>query len=245
MGFMEPHRVRYTRVDGVLHDQYIEVNYVFTTIESSMQFQGDIRGKDLVDWFDVDVVWSDSHRRTDSYGNVRGLGTIQRMKLWRDRYSALHSFSFFANHRRRWKEYMVHGFERDLRQREDRHRRLQLNGRSARGGRTSENGHGHDRELPSSASSLFRTRSSGTSSYSSSSSIRPNEVGHLGIQFTRNERMAPGTDGEGSTSRLSIANSCLLQIIVGLSRHGILLMMQTNSLISRFPAIWSSWSHPV
>ncbi|KAK5651770.1 hypothetical protein OQA88_11732 [Cercophora sp. LCS_1] len=137
LGFREPHRVRYTTVDGVLHDEYIEVNYVFTTIESSMQFQGDIRGKDLVDWYDIDVVWSDSHRRTDSYGN--------------------------------------------------------LNARGARRGSASESSHSHGRERRFSASSLFRTRSSGTPNHSPSS-VHQSEVRHLGIQFTRNERMTPGTD---------------------------------------------------
>jgi hypothetical protein len=57
LAFREPHRVRYTTVDGLFHDEYIEVKYEFTTIECSMQFQGDLRGKDLVDWYDVDVAW--------------------------------------------------------------------------------------------------------------------------------------------------------------------------------------------
>lgn len=200
--FREPHRVRYTTVDGVLHDEYIEVKYEFTTIEGSMQFQGDIRSKDLIDWYDVDVVWSDSHRRTDSYGNVRGLGTIQRMKLWRDRYSTFHYLTFFANHRRRWKEYLVHDFERELRSRDDRHRRLQINARGARRGSASESsnhGHGHGRERRFSASSIFRPRNSGSSSHAGSSSSAHQsavDIRYLGIQFTRNDRMQPGTDGK-------------------------------------------------
>ncbi|KAK3330325.1 hypothetical protein B0H66DRAFT_57212 [Apodospora peruviana] len=210
--FREPHRVRYTTIDGVLHDEYVEVKYEFTTIEGSIQFQGDIRRRDLIDWFDVDVVWSDSHRRTDSYGNVRGLGTIQRMKLWRDRYSTFHYVTFFANHRRRWKEYVVHDFDGNLRHRDDRHRRLQLNARGAaprRGSGSSESSsHSHNRERRFSASSIFRTaRSTGSSNSanaggsSSSSAAQTHtqsqsliDVRYIGIQFTRNDRMQPGND---------------------------------------------------
>ncbi|KAJ4295750.1 hypothetical protein N0V88_004452 [Collariella sp. IMI 366227] len=53
--FLEPHRIRYITSSGIVHDEYIEVRYEFTTIESSIQLQGDIRRRDLVDWFDVDV----------------------------------------------------------------------------------------------------------------------------------------------------------------------------------------------
>ena len=198
LNFREPHRIRYTTADGLIHDDYIDVNYEFTTIEGSMQFQGDLRGKDLVDWYDVDVAWSDSHRRTDSYGNVRGLGTIQRMKLWRDRYSTLHYLTFYANHRRRWKEYPIHDFEAEFRQRDDRHRRLQLNARGARRVSTSESSHNQARERRFSTSSIFRPRNSGSSSHASSSSTTSHgavDVRYLGIQFTRNDRMQPGTDG--------------------------------------------------
>ncbi|KAK0633375.1 Acetokinase family-domain-containing protein [Immersiella caudata] len=186
--FREHHRVRYTTVDGLFHDDYIEVKYEFTTIDCSMQFQGDLRGRDLVDWYDIDVAWSDTHRRTDSYGNVRGLGTIQRMKLWRDRYSNFHYFTFYANYRRRWKEYMVHDFDADFRQRDDRHRRLQLNVRGARRASASE-GHGRDRRF--SASSIFRPRNGGSSSHGGEST---GELRYLGIQFTRNDRAEPGSD---------------------------------------------------
>ncbi|KAL2256683.1 hypothetical protein VTK26DRAFT_1309 [Humicola hyalothermophila] len=194
--FLEPHRIRYTTPDGIVHDEYIEVKYEFTTIEGSIELQSEIRGKDLIDWFDVDVVWSDTHRRTDSYGNVRGLGTIQRMKLWRDRYSTFHYLTFFANQRRRWKEYLVDDFDRALRQRDDRHRRLQLTARTARRGSTAEGSqaHGHDRERRFSPTSLFRPRNStravngSTSSVSSQSAA---DVRYIGIQFSRN----PNTQG--------------------------------------------------
>jgi hypothetical protein len=134
---------------------------------------------------------SDTHRRTDSYGNVRGLGTIQRMKLWRDRYSNFHYLTFYANHRRRWKEYAVHDFDAEFRQRDDRHRRLQLNARGARRASASESSHGHGRERRFSASSIFRPRNGGPSS----AATQPTgELRYLGIQFTRSDRAQPGND---------------------------------------------------
>lgn len=199
LNFREPHRIRYATLNGVFHDEFIEVQYEFTTIESSIQFQGDIRSRDLIDWFDVDVVWSDNHRRTDSYGNIRGLGTIQRMKLWRDRYSTFHYITFYANHRRRWKEYLVHDFENEFRQRDDRHRRVQLNARGARRGSASESSHGQSRDRRFSASSIFRPRQNSSASHASSSSSSHSyqsglDIRYLGIQFTRNDRVQPGSD---------------------------------------------------
>lgn len=199
--FLEPHRVRYMTADGVVHDEYIEVKYEFTTIESSIQLQSDLRSRDLIDWFDVDVVWSDTHRRTDSYGNVRGLGTIQRMKLWRDRYSTFHYLTFYANQRRRWKEYLLDDFDRELRNRDDRHRRLQLGARGARRGSASEGSQSQGGRRFS-AAAIFRSRHStpllngGGSSSSSSSSPSLTDIRYLGIQFSRNSNVQPGTDGE-------------------------------------------------
>lgn len=57
VNFREPHRVRYTTADGtVVHDQVMDVQYEFTSIDGSMEFQGDLRRQDLVAYFDVDVV---------------------------------------------------------------------------------------------------------------------------------------------------------------------------------------------
>ncbi|KAM7190363.1 hypothetical protein V8F20_009758 [Naviculisporaceae sp. PSN 640] len=206
--FQEPHRIRYTTINGILHDEYVEVKYEFTTVEGSIQFQSDIRRRDLIDWFDVDVVWSDTHRRTDTYGNVRGLGTIQRMKMWRDRYSTFHYITFYANHRRRWKEYLVHDFEDEVRHRDDRHRRLQIIARGAtprRGsGSTESSSHSRDSRRFS-ASSIFRQRQPTSSSSSSaavaeaggaSSSATQSalDVRYIGIQFTRLDRTRSGSD---------------------------------------------------
>ncbi|KAI8268152.1 putative acetate kinase [Colletotrichum sp. SAR 10_99] len=56
VSFREPHRVRYTTGEGmVMHDHVMEVKYEFTTVESSLRFQGDVRRKDLVDYYDIDV----------------------------------------------------------------------------------------------------------------------------------------------------------------------------------------------
>ncbi|GAB1311230.1 Acetate kinase [Madurella fahalii] len=193
--FLEPHRVRYMTADGVVHDEYIEVKYEFTTIEGSIQLQSDLRNRDLIDWFDVDVIWSDTHRRTDSYGSVRGMGTIQRMKLWRDRYSTFHYLTFYANHRRRWKEYLLDDFDRELRQRDDRHRRLQLGVRGARRGSASESSQSHGRRF--SAASIFRSRHSTpllNGNSSSSSAPSSTDIRYLGIQFSRNNNIQAGTD---------------------------------------------------
>ncbi len=199
--FLEPHRVRYITTDGIVHDEYIEVTYEFTTIEGSIQLQSDIRTRDLIDWFDVDVVWSDTHRRTDSYGNVRGMGTIQRIKLWRDRYSTFHYLTFYANHRRCWKEYLLDDFDLELRQREDRHRRLQLGARGARRGSASESSssQANNRERRFSTS-LFRrhtnTPTNGNTASSSSATQNPLGIRYLGIQFSRNPNVQAGNDGE-------------------------------------------------
>ncbi|KAK4040538.1 Acetokinase family-domain-containing protein [Parachaetomium inaequale] len=199
LSFQEPHRIRYTTTDGIVHDEYIEVKYEFTTIEGSIQLQSDIRRRDLIDWFDVDVVWSDTHRRTDSYGNVRGLGTIQRIKLWRDRYSTFHYLTFYANHRRRWKEYLLDDFDRDLRQRDDRHKRVQLGARGARRGSASESSQGHSRERRFSTSIFSRSSrhnnapatNGNTASSSAQSAL---DIRYLGIQFSRNPNIQAGSD---------------------------------------------------
>ncbi|KAH6854409.1 Acetokinase family-domain-containing protein [Chaetomium sp. MPI-CAGE-AT-0009] len=201
LSFQEPHRIRYTTTDGIVHDEYIEVKYEFTTIEGSIQLQSDIRRRDLIDWFDADVVWSDTHRRTDAYGNVRGLGTIQRIKLWRDRYSTFHYLTFYANHRRRWKEYLLDDFDTDFRQRDDRHKRVQLGARGARRGSASESsqGRGQSRERRFSTSIFSRSSrhnnppatNGNTASSSAQSAL---DIRYLGIQFSRNPNIQAGSD---------------------------------------------------
>ncbi|KAG5915524.1 hypothetical protein E4U42_008012 [Claviceps africana] len=127
--FTESHRIRYTTDEGVcIHDQYIQVKYEFTSVGGSTQFQGDLRRKDMIGFYDVDVVWTNVHGRTDSFGNVKGIGAIQRLKLWRDRHTTFHSLSILANKTDgQIREYDIHIFEGELRNRDDGANKLRLN----------------------------------------------------------------------------------------------------------------------
>lgn len=133
--FPEPHRIRYISDDGVcIHDQYIQVRYEFTSVEGSIQFQGDVRRKDMVGFYDIDVAWTNVHGRTDSFGKVKGIGAIQRLKIWRDRYTTFHSLSVLANKTDgQYREYDVHAFDGELRNRDDRAKQLRLTVRGRRG----------------------------------------------------------------------------------------------------------------
>lgn len=133
--FRVPHRLQYTSDNGtVAYDGVIQVKYEFTTVDSSIQFQGDVRGKTLLDYYDIDVVWSDVNTRTDRFGSVRGMGMVQRLKLWRDNYSNLHSITVFANRSsRQYHEYDIHWFEPELRSKDDRAKQVRLNVRGRRG----------------------------------------------------------------------------------------------------------------
>ncbi|ETS87702.1 hypothetical protein PFICI_01530 [Pestalotiopsis fici W106-1] len=211
--FRELHRVRYTNEDGVvIHDQPIHVKYEFTTLDSALTFQGDLRKKDLMDSFDVDVVWTDTQGRTDTFGNVRGIGTVQRLKLWCDRYNQSHSLTVFANHhhtshnQRRhrgggsgrgdgvYREFQVDQFEGEVRNRDERHRtlRLEVRGSSRRGSGDSSGGAGGVGRRMSLASAFRSSRRGSTASSSSStSSLAQSGAGdgmrYLGIQFSRSE----------------------------------------------------------
>ncbi|KAI8723137.1 hypothetical protein NCS52_00168800 [Fusarium sp. LHS14.1] len=125
--FREPHRIRYITGDGVcIHDELIEMKYEFSSAESSVQFQGDLRRKDLVDFYDADVVWTNIHGRTNSFGNVRGVATLQRLKLWRDRLTGLYSLSINQNNAsRQYVDYYLKDFHA-VGIPEDRARELQL-----------------------------------------------------------------------------------------------------------------------
>ncbi|KAJ3466145.1 hypothetical protein MRS44_006803 [Fusarium solani] len=126
--FQEPHRIRHINGEGVcIHDEFISVKYEFSSVESSMQFQEDARRKDLVDFYDTDVVWTNIHGRTDSFGNVRGVATIQRLKLWRDRFTSLYSLSIYQNKaNRQYRDYNLGDFHVEISHRDDRAKRLRL-----------------------------------------------------------------------------------------------------------------------
>nr|XP_036583373.1 acetate kinase [Colletotrichum truncatum]KAF6792416.1 acetate kinase [Colletotrichum truncatum] len=192
VSFREPHRVRYTTGEGsVIHDHLMEVKYEFTTVESSLRFQGDIRRKDLIDYFDVDVVWSDLHGRTDGFGNVRGMGLVQRLKLWRDRYSTYHSLTVFANRAggRQHREYEIHNFEGELRNRDDRHRQVRLTVRGSRRSSAPDSSSSRSR-FTFSHRMRPRVRSGSQGGGSNSEAILSSgtlDIRYLGIQFSKRE----------------------------------------------------------
>ncbi|KAI4599103.1 hypothetical protein KJ359_002060 [Pestalotiopsis sp. 9143b] len=171
------HRIRYTNEDGVvIHDKLTGVSYEFTTIDSALTFQGDLRRKDLVDCFDTDVVWTDKQSRTNALGDVRGIGTMQRLKLWSDRLTSAHSLTVFANHGRPYHggsddgrvyhEFQVDSFEGDLRARDGRRRLVQLDIRGSRRGTINSS-------VPGTVSAGGRRAEGG--------------IRYVGIQFSRDE----------------------------------------------------------
>ncbi|KAI0136278.1 hypothetical protein BJ170DRAFT_589267 [Xylariales sp. AK1849] len=146
-------------------------------ISRAASTQGDLRRKDLVDCFDVDVVWTDRQGRTDAFGNVRGIGTVQRLKLWSDRHDTSHSLSVFANRSDRWyREFQVESFEVEVRGRDGRRRTPPLN---TQGRRRTASESGRCIYL-----SAFRPRRGSSSSTSSGTA---GDIRYLGIQFSRNE----------------------------------------------------------
>ncbi len=180
-----------------------------------------------------------------------GWGQYREVKMWRDRYSSCHFISFYANHRRRWKEYMVQEFEAELRNRDDRHRRLQITVRGGGEGSGQESNHS-SRDRRFSASSIFRPRQSSSGSNSSSSSTSPRsgiDIRYLGFQFTRMDRNRTASDGEshsapaaplGGYVRIILMKLGPLQTIRGLLTDGISPTTRTPSLGCRFRPTTSS-----
>lgn len=185
--FQEPHRIRYTTDEGVcIHDQYVTIRYEFTTVESSIQFQGDLRRKDLVDFYDVDVVWTNVHGRTDGFGKVKGIGAIQRLKLWRDRYTTFHSLSVCANKTDgQYREYDIHSFDGELRGRDDRAKQLRLNATGRRHTSGDDQQHSHRRfSLPHRMRSRTRTNDSSEPRSLQQPTL---DIRYLAIQFTERQ----------------------------------------------------------
>lgn len=191
--FREPYRIRYTTADGtVVHDEVIEVRYEFTSIEGSMRFQGDLRRQDFVDYFDVDVVFSDTHGRTDSLtGAVRGLATIQRIKLWRDRLSLHHCLTFYSNkpsnrRERRYREYQVTDFQEELKNRDDKHKECRLGAIGRRGSAPNAvRARSFSLSSPSSWRSKQRSAERGSDAGQISTTTVPLDIRWLGVRFTR------------------------------------------------------------
>lgn len=92
VNFYEPHRMVLTNEEATLFNQTHDADYVFTTAERRKLFQGDLRGKDLVETFDFNTIWSE--RRPKKYGEA----TFQDLKIWQDRHHPYrHTISFFAS----------------------------------------------------------------------------------------------------------------------------------------------------
>lgn len=180
--FRVPHRLQYTSESGAItYDGIVQVKYEFTTVDSSVRFQGDVRGKTLLDYYDVDVVWSDVNTRTDRFGSVRGMGMVQRLKLWRDNYSNLHSITVFANRSsRQYHEYDIRWFEPELRSKDDRAKQVRLNVRGRRGS-TSDIGRrfSFNRIRPRQRS--MPNAEHGESSHAANPGL---DIRYLGIQFS-------------------------------------------------------------
>ncbi len=209
--FEGQHRIRYVTANGVVvHDDHIDVKYEFSSCTSSHDFQGDLRHQDLVDHFDVDVIWSDRDARHDAFGTIKGIGSIQRLKLWRDRYSTYHHLTFLANKtENRYREYLVCSFNRDFQSTDDHGRRVRLTAQGRRGsagdggggdGGAGSGGGGGGSSGRRFSMSAFRPRrrtsghrgrqQPGNASRSTTASATPGpllDIRYLGIQFTRVE----------------------------------------------------------
>ncbi|KAK5987636.1 hypothetical protein PT974_11768 [Cladobotryum mycophilum] len=188
--FNECHRVRYTTDEGIcIHDDFIPVRYEFTTVAASVQFQCDVRQKQLIGFYDVDVVWTDKQSRTDSFGKVKGIGAIQRLKLWRDNYTTFHSLSILANKTdQQYREYEVQVFDGELK-RDERQRQTRLNVNTRRGSAPDE----HSQPRVSLAQRIRpRVRSTGQANRTrpdlgSSPRTANIDIRHLHFQFTYKE----------------------------------------------------------
>ena len=177
--FQEPHRIRYTTDKGVcIHDDYVRVRYEFTSVDSSKQFQGDLRRRDMVDFYDIDVVWTNIHGRRPGFGSMKGIGVIQRLKMWQDRYTTCHSLSVLASKTDgQYREYEVHHFDREVQIVDEKEKQLQLNVRAPRRKSFTQ------RMRP-------RQRSTGSvSNTETSTSPPPIDIKYLAIQFTSRKGM--------------------------------------------------------
>ncbi|PHH59758.1 hypothetical protein CDD81_2596 [Ophiocordyceps australis] len=178
LSFALPQRLRYTSETGsCIHDSHVCVRYDFSSPAASLRFQSDVRAKELVAYYDINVAWSDLHRRTPGFGNVKGFATIQRLKLWRDFASTRHSLTLLANQAERThREYSLDLFEPDLQNVDPRALELRL----------------HVRNRPGSApcprrSSIalpWRPRTRSADAAPSHLDTPPLDIGLVGIQFS-------------------------------------------------------------
>lgn len=178
--------MRYRDASGtLLHNSIIPVKYEFSSYDASYRFQGDIRGKDLIDYYDVDCVYTDQNPRQNSYGAVAGLGAVQRLKLWKDRYAGFYSITFHANRADgTYHEYQTQLIDAEIRNVDEPHRRLRLYVRGRRGSATSSRRHGTRLINPFNRS---RQRSVGSPQSQAQEIEAPLSFRYLGIQFTDDE----------------------------------------------------------
>lgn len=93
--FSEAHELIWRGEDGVPHNHDLLAEYIFVSPTDRKVFQGDIRGKVLVDTWDFGVLWSNRISRQNS-----GEAILQDLKIWQDRQSPYHhTLSFFASTR--------------------------------------------------------------------------------------------------------------------------------------------------
>jgi hypothetical protein len=85
--------------------------YIFTNSKDFMDFQSAVRGKELVDSYNISKISSDS---SGKYGDA----TDQQLKIWRDRETREYSVSFFPNVARRPRdfEFPFSAFRKDIEQ---------------------------------------------------------------------------------------------------------------------------------
>lgn len=121
-------------------------------------------------------------------GAVRGLATIQRIKLWKDRFSSQHCITFYSdkpsNRRdRRYREYYVTEFQEDLRSRDDKHKECRLDGIGRRG--SAPNAVRAKSFHISSPSSWGRHKPRSVGSIPNIPQVEPLDIRWLGIRFSR------------------------------------------------------------
>jgi hypothetical protein len=63
-------------------------SYVFTKHEDYMEFQSQVRGEELIDYFDFTQIGTASSKRE---------ATDQHLKIWKNRITQDHSISFYAS----------------------------------------------------------------------------------------------------------------------------------------------------
>lgn len=138
---------------------------------------------------------SDTHSRTDALtGAVRGLATIQRIKLWKDRDSSCHCITFYSDkpshpRDRRYREYYVADFQEALRSRDDKHRECQLGAIGRRG--SAPNAVRAKTFHISSPSSWGRHRHRPARSSPDRPQAVPLDIRWLGIRFSRDAGKDP------------------------------------------------------